>query len=991
MISLARRRKEEWSNNISIQSMIQQCAAAGDLAAAKSLHARVTELGLDRGTVVGNLLVRMYGMCGSVTDAQDCLARIWHPNVFSQNIIVAVYSQNGHLHDARCAFDAMQDKNVVSWTTMLSAYSQNSQLDSASQFFANMPLRNVVSWNAMITAYAQSGHLDKGLRIFDSMPGRDLASWTALISAPSAGATLVERIYSLLPARELVSGTAAIAVYSRAGNLDAARSVFDSMPEHNAVSCNAMIAALSSVGALDSIQEIFARMPHRTAVSWNSAIQAHAAIGHLECAKSLFDLMPQRDSVSWTLIVSALGEQGFVGDARMAADGAPERWISLWNALVGALARNGYMDEAQVVFFSMDSKNATTWTAMIGGLASSGDIDGAERAFAEMPERDLVSWTAMLWGYAQNGHAASSARVFWRMPCWDAVAWNALIVASSEPGDELEEDPKSLFDRMPGRNSGSWSATITALVHSGQLDESREVFDRLPSSDAAAWSTLIQAYVNSGRIFDARELLERMPCPDGASWTTMVKACVESWPVRQMITDLCWRFDLEGTRVDEISLAAIVEACGCQKTLAEGKLIHQELDAACFSSFSRLLIAASLVDMYGKCRSPHDAWLIFAAISQSHSRLSSFQDNSSNSEEVDEVVLWTSMISAFAQNNLSSSALQLFHRMLLEGIQPDVIAYTTVLDACGVVQARAEGKVIHSSITDAGLDTRAAIASSLITMYSKWGCIDEIEHVFDKVVLPNVVVWTALISAYAHNGHGRLALHSFARMDAEGVQPDHVTFISVVDACASIPEVTQVRLLHDEISCWNLDHHPQLQNALLSLYSKCGCVDRARIIFERLPTVGVIPGSAMLQAYAENGHGHQTLSFFRLMVLQGVHPENVTFLSILSACSHAGLVEVGCDYFASMKQDYEVEETVEHFTCMVDLFARSGKLEEAEELIGSMPFQPEDLAWLALLAGCRSYGHVERGIRAASRALELNPTKTSAPYVLLSGLNGDCK
>ncbi|EFJ09399.1 hypothetical protein SELMODRAFT_129973 [Selaginella moellendorffii] len=485
----------------------------------------------------------------------------------------------------------MQDKNVVSWTTMLSAYSQNSQLDSASQFFANMPLRNVVSWNAMITAYAQSGHLDKGLRIFDSMPGRDLASWTALISAPSAGATLVERIYSLLPARELVSGTAAIAVYSRAGNLDAARSVFDSMPEHNAVS----------------------------------------------------------------------------------------------------------------------------------------------------------------------------------------------------------------------------------------------------------------------------------------------------------------------------------------------------------------------------------------------------------------FVLWTSMISAFAQNNLSSSALQLFHRMLLEGIQPDVIAYTTVLDACGVVQARAEGKVIHSSITDAGLDTRAAIASSLITMYSKWGCIDEIEHVFDKVVLPNVVVWTALISAYAHNGHGRLALHSFARMDAEGVQPDHVTFISVVDACASIPEVTQVRLLHDEISCWNLDHHPQLQNALLSLYSKCGCVDRARIIFERLPTVGVIPGSAMLQAYAENGHGHQTLSFFRLMVLQGVHPENVTFLSILSACSHAGLVEVGCDYFASMKQDYEVEETVEHFTCMVDLFARSGKLEEAEELIGSMPFQPEDLAWLALLAGCRSYGHVERGIRAASRALELNPTKTSAPYVLLSGLNGDCK
>ncbi|EFJ34952.1 hypothetical protein SELMODRAFT_142586 [Selaginella moellendorffii] len=503
---------------------------------------------------------------------------------------------------------------------------------------------------------------------------------------------------------------------------------------------------------------------------------------------------------------------------------------------------------------------------MIGGLASAGDIDGAERAFAEMPERDLVSWTAMLWGYAQNGHATSSARVFWRMPCWDVVAWNALIVASSEPGEELEEDPKTLFDRMPGRNSGSWSATITAFVHSGQLDESREVFDRLPSSDAAAWSTLIQAYVNSGRIFDARELLERMP-----------------------------------------------------------------------------------------------------------------------------FVLWTSMISAFAQNNLSSSALQLFHRMLLEGIQPDVIAYTTVLDACGVVQARAEGKVIHSSITDAGLDTRAAIASSLITMYSKWGCIDEIEHVFDKVVLPNVVVWTALISAYAHNGHGRLALHSFARMDAEGVQPDHVTFISVVDACASIPEVTQVRLLHDEISCCNLDHHPQLQNALLSLYSKCGCVDRARIIFERLPTVGVIPGSAMLQAYAENGRGHQTLSFFRLMVLQGVHPENVTFLSILSACSHAGLVEVGCDYFVSMKQDYEVEETVEHFTCMVDLFARSGKLEEAEELIGSMPFQPEDLAWLALLAGCRSYGHVERGIRAASRALELNPTKTSAPYVLLSGLNGNCK
>lgn len=265
------------------------------------------------------------------------------------------------------------------------------------------------------------------------------------------------------------------------------------------------------------------------------------------------------------------------------------------------------------------------------------------------------------------------------------------------------------------------------------------------------------------------------------------------------------------------------------------------------------------------------------------------------------------------------------------------------------------------------------------------GSLNNARTTFDGMLERNVVTWTSIIAAYSQHGKGEEALQLYQQMQREGVIPNRVTFVSILDACASLADMATGERMHAHIVDTGFEDNIVIGTALVNLYGKCGQLDDARKLFEQMQKRNLLTWTAMIAAYTQHGHGKKALGLFDRMQKEGVKPDNVTFVHILSACSHTGLVEEGRRLFASMKEDHGIEPTVDHYSCMTDLFGRVGLLEEAEACIKSMPMASSIVPWRTMLGACKVQGDVERGEGAANNVFELDPTDT-APYVTLSSI-----
>lgn len=297
--------------------------------------------------------------------------------------------------------------------------------------------------------------------------------------------------------------------------------------------------------------------------------------------------------------------------------------------------------------------------------------------------------------------------------------------------------------------------------------------------------------------------------------------------------------------------------------------------------------------------------------------------------------------------------------------------YPYLLKACDCLR---EGKQIHAHIFKSfwGLDANVFICASLIDMYARCGLLNsDAQKVFDKMPERDGVCWNTMISGYSKAGEYEMVLVLFRQMlEDGGVEPTSKTIVNVLGACGEIGALVEGRWIHrfverrDEMNIF-------VRTALINMYSKCGDILSARGIFEQCPQRDLVLWSAMMSGYGMNGGGLEALKLFRLMEKEGLRPDGVTFVSILSACSHAGLVEEGLHLFCSMKKSYGLEPQREHYACMVDLFGRAGQLEEALSLIKHMPMAPGASVWGALLGACRVHTNFHLGEMAARELFEI--------------------
>jgi pentatricopeptide repeat protein len=275
--------------------------------------------------------------------------------------------------------------------------------------------------------------------------------------------------------------------------------------------------------------------------------------------------------------------------------------------------------------------------------------------------------------------------------------------------------------------------------------------------------------------------------------------------------------------------------------------------------------------------------------------------------------------------------------------------------------------------------------NTMMAGYFQHGRLMDAHCLFHGMPEKDVVSWTGMIAGYTQNGHSEEALKLFLKMKQQGINPNRSTFASVLSACASIAALEQGKQIHDHILKTEYSSDVVVGNALVTMYSKCGRINVAYQVFGQMTEQDVVSWTAIITGFAQHGSGKKALELFDRMQQVGIKPNHVTFVGVLTACSHSCLLDEGWQHFYSMTRDYGITPGVDHYACMVDLLGRMGLMTEAEDFIKNMPLQPDPVVWKALLGACAVHRNLEVGERVAKELFKLEP-QNSAAYVLLSNI-----
>ncbi|KAF5189004.1 Pentatricopeptide repeat-containing protein [Thalictrum thalictroides] len=360
------------------------------------------------------------------------------------------------------------------------------------------------------------------------------------------------------------------------------------------------------------------------------------------------------------------------------------------------------------------------------------------------------------------------------------------------------------------------------------------------------------------------------------------------------------------------------------------------------------------------------------------------------------IFVWNAIIRGFALAGNGEEALSLYYRMNQIGIPSDRFTYTFALKALVVsspsVSLIRKGKEIHGHILRHGFESYVHIVTTLIDMYARFGCVSYAGYVFVKMPERNVVSWSAIIACYAKNERPFEALQLFWEMMSEtfDVIPNSVTMVSVLQACAALSALGQGKLLHCYVLRKGFDSTLSVMNSLVNMYLKCGSLENGRQIFDQMVKKDIVSWNSIIAGHAINGYGKEAVVLFRDMIRSGISPNIITFVSVLGACSHAGLVDEGKQIFDSMALLHKVVPSVEHYACMVDLLGRAGRLEEAAKVVEGMRIEPGPTVWGSLLGACRIHCNVELAERASIRLFQLEPVN-AGNFVLLADIYAAAK
>ncbi|VFR01763.1 unnamed protein product [Cuscuta campestris] len=450
------------------------------------------------------------------------------------------------------------------------------------------------------------------------------------------------------------------------------------------------------------------------------------------------------------------------------------------------------------------------------------------------------------------------------------------------------------------------------------FSETRRLFDGLVYKDVVSWSSIISGYIRAGKPHLSLVLYEEM-------------------------VDF-------GVEPNAFTLSTAIKACSELRELRLGQCFHGSVITRGF--YDNYVIFSGLIDMYGKNYKPGDALKLFDEI------------------PILDDICWTSMISALTKNDLFREALEIFHsEHRKQKLLPGTHTFGSVLTAVGNLGMLKEGKQVHAKVLAHGICGDVYVNSCLVDMYAKCGLMNESHRVFDSMDKRNSVSWCALLTGYCHQGEYDKVIDLFKMMDEVELH----AFGTVIRACSGLAALKLGKEVHCQFLRRGGFMDIVVESALVDLYAKCGCFGAAHNVFTRMDVRNVVSWNSMISGFAQNGRGEEAIKTFNNMIGEGFKPDYITFVSVLSACSHSGFVDMGRKYFCSMMNDYGIKARLEHYGCMIDLLCRAGELEEAECLINRSEFKSDPSLWICLLGACSSTTDPIVAERISKRTIELKP------------------
>ncbi|KAJ1286539.1 hypothetical protein BS78_03G360000 [Paspalum vaginatum] len=349
------------------------------------------------------------------------------------------------------------------------------------------------------------------------------------------------------------------------------------------------------------------------------------------------------------------------------------------------------------------------------------------------------------------------------------------------------------------------------------------------------------------------------------------------------------------------------------------------------------------------------------------------------------LVAYNAAISRCARAGLYPRALALFREMRARGLRADEYTLPPLLNSAALLRAAPAAAALHALLLRAGLASHLHVANALLDAYAKLSRGAAARAVFDEMPRRDVVTWTSLLAGLARAGAHAAAARAYRGMVGAGVAPDEFAVAAALSSCAGATALEMGRSVHAAALRLGLAAFLSVGNSLVSMYAKNGALRDARAVFDAMRARCAITWTALIVGYAQNGRGRRSLEVYADMVRAGCRPDYVTFIGLLFACSHAGLVNAGRAHFRSMAADYGVAPGPDHYACMVDLLGRAGRLEEAMDLLSRSSTELDATVWKALLGACRVHRNAELAERAAEMVWRLDPTD-AVPYVMLSNL-----
>ncbi|KAG6663003.1 putative pentatricopeptide repeat-containing protein At5g09950 [Carya illinoinensis] len=797
--------------------------------------------------------------------------------------------------------------------------------------------------NTLINIYVKNGYVVSARNLFDEMRERNLVTWACLISGYTQNGVPHEACALL---KGMVSQGFCPNHYAFGSALQACQEwrpfgVKFGMQIHGLISktqyafdgvvCNALIAMYGNCqDSADDARRVFDQIHTKNLISWNSIISVYSQRGDAISAFELFSRMQQQGMG----FISKPNEYTF-GSLITAASSSVGSGLSLLRQVLTRVKKAGYLGDLYV------------GSALVSGLSRFGLNDYAKQVFEQMSVRNAVSMNGLMVGLVRQKRGEEAAEIFQGMRnSVDVNLDSYVILLSAFPEFTLLED---------GKRKGT--EVHAYVIRTGLIDIKHEI-----------GNGLVNMYAKCGAIVDASSVFKLMVCKDSVSWNTMISGLDQNEHFEDAIISFC-EMRRTGLMPSNFTLISTLSSCASlgwkmlgHQLHCEGTKLGLDLDVS---------VCNSLLAVYAETGCLAESEKVFYLM-----------------PEYDQVS-WNSVIGAFADSEASVvEAVKYFINMMRAGWSLNRVSFIHILAAVSSLSLLQLSHQIHGLVLKNCVANDVAIENALLACYGKCGEIDGSEKIFSRMSeRRDEVSWNSMISGYIHNELLSKAIDLVWFMMQRGQRLDCFTFATVLSACASVATLERGMEVHACAIRACLESDVVVGSALVDMYTKCGRIDYASRFFELMPMRNVYSWNSMVSGYARHGHGHKALELFSQMKSYGQPPDHVTFVGVLSACSHVGLVDEGFKHFRSMSEIYDLAPRVEHFSCMVDLLGRAGELKKIEDFINKMPMKPNTLIWRTVLgACCRANGrNTELGHRAAEMLLELEP-QNAVNYVLLSNM-----